>query len=110
MGAPFGPKSHVWLVARVPDVRLIPERDRSVLAFYFYMSVEIIISRGALCRIFAGQPLLSIPPSPINVRKLAKNGPPRLDGLLRAAPLQKKLLDMLVVSCDFQISHTLRDC
>ena len=57
MGAPFGPKSHVWLVARVPDARLIPrklvfeipERDRSVLAFYFYMSVEIIISRGTLC-------------------------------------------------------------
>ena len=44
MGAPFGPKSHEWLVARVPDARLIPERDRSVLAFYFYMSVEIIIS------------------------------------------------------------------
>ena len=50
MGAPFGPKSHVWLVARVPDARLIPERDRSVLPFYFYMSVEIIISRGTLCR------------------------------------------------------------
>ena len=49
MGAPFGPKSHVWLVARVPDARLIPERDRSVLASYFYMSVEIIISRGTLC-------------------------------------------------------------
>ena len=48
MGAPFGPKSHVWLVARVPDARLIPERDRSVLAFYFYVSVEIIISRGTL--------------------------------------------------------------
>ena len=50
MGAPFGPKSHVWLVARVPDARLIPERDRSVLAFYFYMSVEIITSRDTLCR------------------------------------------------------------
>ena len=41
---------------------------------------------------FCGRgPLLSILPSPINARKLAKNGSPRLDGLLRAAPLQKRL-------------------
>ena len=39
----------------------------------------------------AGGALLSIPPSPIIARKLAKNGSPRLDGLLRAAPLQKRL-------------------
>ena len=47
-GSFWAQKSCVWLVARVPDARLFPERDRSVLAFYFYMSVEIIISRGTL--------------------------------------------------------------
>ena len=51
----------------------------------------------ALYRLCAGGALLatsvvvSIPPSPIIARKLAKNGSPRLDGLLRAAPLQKRL-------------------
>ena len=72
-----------------------PLEEREAVWCEWFTGVEVILTYLRLARVvrlcaggalLAKSVVLSIPPSPIIARKLAKNGSPRLDGLLRAAP------------------------